>query len=223
MRAPLRRRCAALLAGVLGAAGCFSRPAIVSQSFSIDPPAPRTAIPERGVVLELAHVEVSPQFSGQRLMYQSGEHEFVRDPYARFVAPPSWLLTVAIRGYLENAAFVRDVAIAGRGPRPDALVHVAVTQLSGELRDGGSSAKIALRVRVTPEGPSGRRGPAILLKMYSSTVPVPDAKASAIVDGWNRGLAQIMAELEPDLLAALTVAGLPAQTEPSRGNDPGSR
>ena len=40
-----------------------------------------------------------------------GTHGIERDPYAHFAAPPGWLLTSAIRGYLANADFVRDAVL----------------------------------------------------------------------------------------------------------------
>jgi ABC-type uncharacterized transport system auxiliary subunit len=202
------RRFGLLLA--VAAAGCLSRAPVATHSFSIDPPAPRTAAPSKGVVVQLARVEVSPPYSGQRLVYQTGDHEFERDPYARFIAPPAWLLTIAIRGYLANADFVRDVWGAGRGARPDVFVDVAVTQLSGELRDGGASARIALRVRAIPQGEDGRRGSEILLKTYSKAIPIARPRADDVVDGWNRGLAEIMAEVEADLRATLAASGVTA-------------
>src|SRR5262249_6899467 len=145
-----------------------------------------------------------PPYSGQRFVYQVGEGEFELDPYAKFIAPPSWLLTSAIRGYLANAEFVRDVTVSGRGGRPDAIVEVAVSRLAGELRPGGSAAALALRIRVIPEGAGGRRRSAILLKDYAKTIEVPRATASDVVHGWSQGLAEIMAEFEADFRAAWT-------------------
>jgi uncharacterized lipoprotein YmbA len=221
VRPAVSRRIGALLAASWTAAGCLSRPQLVTRSFSIDPPTPRTESPSRGVVVQLARVEVSPPYSGQRLVYQTGEHEFERDPYARFAAPPGWLLTIAIRGYLANADFVRDVWAAGRGARPDVFVDVAVTQLAGEFRDGAFSAKIVLRVRAIPQRPDGRRGSEILLKTYSRAVSIPHANAADVVEGWNRGLAEIMAELEADLRATLSASGVTAGSDAPPASGPG--
>ena len=215
-------RLGAVVAGTLAVAGCLSKPAIVSQSFSINPPTPRTSIPSSGVVLSLARVEVAPPYAGQRLVYQVGENQFEIDPYAKFIAPPSWLLTVAIRGYLANADFVRDVTLSGSGGRPDAIVEVAVSRLTGELRPEGSSAVLALRIRVIPQGAGGRRGSEILLKDYSKTIAVPQATASAIVQGWNNGLAEIIKDFEADLRAALTASDKPTSIDSPRDARPGS-
>jgi hypothetical protein len=185
------------------AGGCLTKPALVSRSFSIDPPAPRSAASPGGVVLALARVLVEPPFAGQALMYRIGEHGFERDPYARFTAPPSSLFTVAIRGYLANADFVRDVVAPGDGTRSEATVQTTVLQMAGDIRGSTSSAVLTLRFRVL-SGPAVRERPVILLKTYSKTVPIAHSAARDVVDAWNQGLAEIMAEFQADLQSALT-------------------
>jgi uncharacterized lipoprotein YmbA len=204
MRTIVRRHALAQAAAVLAAAGCLSRPATVHQSFSIDPPVAKSVASAGSVVLALARVDVAPPYSGQALVYRTGEHAVERDPYARFAAPPGWLLTVAIRGYLANADFVRDVVAPGDRTHSVATVEVAVSEMAGELREGsGSSAVLTLRFRVLSNPSGAYDASEILLKTYSQTIPVPRATAQEVVGGWNRGLANIMAEFQPDLQTAL--------------------
>ena len=202
MRSTSRRFPLASVA-LVAAIGCLTKPALVSRSFTIDPPAPRSAGSPGGVILTVARVDVLPPFSGQALVYRLGEHGFERDPYARFAAPPSWLLTVAIRGYLANADFVRDVVAPGDGARSDATIQASVLQMAGDLRGNESSAVLTLRFRVL-SGPAVRERPVILLKTYSKTVPITRSSARDVVDAWNQGLAEIMAEFQADLQTALT-------------------
>jgi hypothetical protein len=75
---------------------------------------------------------------------------------------------------------------------------------------------------VFPEGPGGRRGSEILLKTYSRAIAIPHAKAADVVDGWNRGLAEIMAELEADLRTALAASGVTAGSDAPPASGPGS-
>ncbi len=208
MKAILRLSALAPLAALLVATGCLSKPALVSQSFSIDPPAPQSTGSPRGVVLALARVEVAPPYSGMSFVYRTGEHGLGRDPYARFAAPPGWLLTAAIRGYLTNADFVRDVVAPGAGTLSQATVEVAVSKLEGELHPGGSSAVLTLRFRVV-SSPGDAPGPSeILLKTYAKNIPIPRSTAKDVVNGWNQGLAEIMAEFQTDLRGSLAAAGV---------------
>jgi uncharacterized lipoprotein YmbA len=190
---------------IAGATGCLSRPALVSQSFSIDPPAARAAPPPCGLVLSLSRVEVEAPYSGRMLVYRTADHVVERDPYSRFAAPPATLLTTAIRGSLANAGFVRDVVRAGDGTRADAVLEVTVTDLAGELRPSGSSAILALRVRGRRVG--GGAPPAEpFLKTYSKARAIPRAAAADVVDGWHQSLAEIVAELAADLRGYLAVS-----------------
>ena len=141
------------------------------------------------------------------LVYRTGEHGLGRDPYARFAAPPGWLLTAAIRGYLTNADFVRDVVAPGGDSRSQATVEVDVSNLAGDLRPGGSSAVLTMRFRVFPD-PDAHGPPEILLKTYSKSIPIPRSTAKDVVDGWNQGLAEIMAEFQADLRGSLAETGL---------------
>jgi uncharacterized lipoprotein YmbA len=219
MKAISRPWALAPVAALLAVTGCLSRPAMVSQSFSIDPPPPQNASSRGGVVLALDRVEVAPPYSGMSLVYRTGEHGLGRDPYARFAAPPGWLLTAAIRGYLANADFVRDVVAPGSSTRSQATVEVGVSTLAGELHASGSSAVLMLRFRVVFD-PSGARGLSeALLRTYSRTVPIPRATARDVVNGWNQGLADIMAEFQTDLRASLVASGLlPSDPEPVTGS-----
>ncbi len=189
--------------------GCLSRPATVPQSFSIDPPAPQSASSAAGVTLALARVEVDAPYSGQSLVYRVGEHSLGRDPYARFAAPPGWLLTAAIRGYLANADFVRDVVAPGAGARSQATVEVAASEIAGELRPGCSTAVLTLRFRVFSEPSAARALSETLLKTYSRSIPIPHPAAKDVVNAWNQGLAEIMAEFKVDLRSSLAAAGVP--------------
>ncbi|MFY9549712.1 MAG: ABC-type transport auxiliary lipoprotein family protein [Thermoanaerobaculia bacterium] len=217
MRAISRRCALAQAAAVFAATGCLFRPATVPQSFSIDPPAPQSAARPGGVVIALARVDVAPPYSGQSLIYRRGEHGLERDPYARFAAPPGWLLTVAIRGYLANADFVRDVVAPGDSARSEATVEVAVSKMAGELRPGGSSAALTLRFRVLSNPGGTHETSEILLKTYSATIPIRRATAQDVVSAWNQGLANIMAEFQVDLQTALTAARAPSGNPGSTG------
>jgi len=200
-------RALARAAVLLSATGCLGGPALAPKTFSIDPPPPRSTVSTGSVILALPRVEVTAPYSGQSLVYSTGEHSFQRDPYAKFVAPPSSLLTAAIRGYLANADFVRDVVAPGDSKLWAATVEVSVNKMEGELRPGGSSAVLMMRIRVH-SGPASAHEPAqILLKTYTATIPVARPTAQHVVNAWNQGLENIMTEFGSDLRDSLAAAG----------------
>jgi cholesterol transport system auxiliary component len=198
---------AALL--LLGAAltttwGCLAKPALVPRTFSIDPPPPREAARSRpGAVVSLGTVEIAPQFDHRSLVYRTAEHELERDPYAGFAAPPADMLTAAIREYLRDSSYVRDVVEPGDDLPADLLVEVHASELSGDFRRRDDAAAVlSLEFRVI----DARRAadPVVLLrKAYSRRDRIPRRSAGAVVAAWNQALSRVMQEFLSDLEAAL--------------------
>ncbi len=168
-------------------------------------------------------MEVAPEYSGEAFVYQTKDHELVRDPYARFSALPSLLLAAAIRGYLANADFLGDVVSPGSELRPQVTVETSALKLAGILRSTDSSSLLTIRFRVLRNGKDPGLATEILLKTYSAKPNNPRATPKAVVDGWNRALAEIMSDFESDLRASLVLTGLlpggPAPT-PTAGRSP---
>jgi ABC-type transport auxiliary lipoprotein component len=194
---------AAVLAVTLSAAGCVSKPMLVPHVYTIDPPAARASAAPGGVILALKRVDVEPPYSGEQFIYRTGNHAIERDPYAKFASPPGWLLATAIRGYLANADFVRDVVSIGEGLPAQASVEVSVSEIAGDLRTDGPSAVLALTFRVLSEPQSPDVNPELFLKTYTKSVPIPRRAAKDVVEGWNKGLELIMAEFLADLKSNL--------------------
>jgi len=194
------------VAGVLATTACLTARSSPPKSFTIEAPPPNATPRAGGVVVAMSRVEVAPEYAGEAFVYQTAEHELVRDPYARFASMPSFLLSTAVRGYLANTDFISDVVSRDSGLRPRVTVETAAVKLAGALRPTDSSSILTLRFRVLLN--PAEVGPAteILLKTYTSTTRNRRATPRAVVDGWNQALAEIMAEFESDLRTSL-VAG----------------
>jgi len=200
-----RAAVALVLATLLGAAACVSKSPLATQSYSIDPPARATAEDLPGaVVVSLLRVSVAPPYAGVSFVYRTGEHRIERDPYALFAAPPGWMLTSAISGYLRGADFIRDVVEPASEIPIAAAIEVDATELCAELGSPGDPMAImTLRFRVMSPPSGTTTAKDLLLKTYSQRIPMPRRSAQAAVDAWNQALAAIMNEFEADLKAAL--------------------
>lgn len=194
------------------AAGCLAKPALVPQMFSIDPPAVEEPRRSAGAyVVSVKKVRVSPLFDSRDLIYRTGEHRLERDPYASFAAPPGDMLTGAVRAYLRNAVFAREVVEPGGALRPDLLVEVYAAEISGDLRrTDDAAAVLTLRFLVTPGEADRHPGPPLLEKEYVSRIRLPRRSADAIATAWNQGLSGVMKEFVGDLEAVLARAPPPA-------------
>ena len=200
-----RAAVALVLATLLGAAACVSKSPLATQSYSIDPPARATAEDLPGaVVVSLLRVSVAPPYAGVSFVYRTGEHRIERDPYALFAAPPGWMLTTAISGYLRGADFIRDVVEPASELPVAAAIEVDATELCAELgRPGDPAAIMTLRFQVMtlPSGTKPARD--LLLKTYNQRIPLAQRSAQAAADAWNQALATIMQEFETDLKTVL--------------------
>ena len=196
---------ALVVAALLGAGACVSKAPLATRSYSIDPPARSVAgdLPDAAVV-SLLRVSVAPPYAGTSFVYRTGEHRIERDPYALFAAPPGGMLTSAIRGYLRDADFIRDVVEPASEIPIAAAIEVDATELCAELGGPGDPAAILtlrFRVMTPPSGTTPARD--LLLKTYTQRVPMPQRSAQAAADAWNQALATIMKEFEADLKGVL--------------------
>jgi ABC-type uncharacterized transport system auxiliary subunit len=192
-----------VLAAALLSSACASKLARAPQTFTIDPPPPRAAVPAGAtLVLSLRGVEVAPTYAGAPLVYRVGEHGIERDPYASLAAPPSLILTAAIRGYLKDSPVVRDVIAPGEGLPVDAVVEPAATELAGDFSNTAEPAAVLtlqFRVLAPPVGAAAPRE--VLLKTYTRRVGLSQRTAAAVVAAWNKALGEIMADFLADLKA----------------------
>lgn len=199
------RRATVLAAAVLLSVGCASKFPQAPQTFTIDPP-PVRAVPPAGAtrVLALRRADTAPAYAGVELRYRVGEHGVEKDPYASFAAPPSWLVTSAMRGYLRNADYVRDVVVPGEGIPVDADIEPNVLELAGDFtNESEPAAVLTIHFRVVAPGIGAAPPAEILLKAYTKRRPLTRRTAAAVVEAWNLALGEIMADFIADLKAAL--------------------
>jgi hypothetical protein len=91
--------------------------------------------------------------------------------------------------------------------------------MAAELRPSGSSSVLTLRFRVFSKPDGARQAIEILLKTYSSTLAISPTTAREVVGGWNRSLADIMAQFQADLRASLVASRLlPSHPETATGS-----
>jgi hypothetical protein len=182
-----------------GALSCLSRPALVPQLFTLDPPMERATSPSgRGRAVVVRRVIVAAPFEGRELVYRTGAHRLERDPYATLVAAPAALLADAVREHLGQAGFVREVADPSEAP--PLPMDVDLRELSGDfIHPEQPAAVIIVAFEVSPAGAVSP----IFRKVYARRSVLSHRTADAVVTAWNAELADVLDELERDLDAAL--------------------
>jgi cholesterol transport system auxiliary component len=188
-----------LLACVCGLTGCLSRPGMSKQTFAFSMPAIGTTNVVAGDrVLGIRSLRIAAPFEGRSLVYRTGEFSYVRDPYAEFLESPDEELKAPVRGWLRGKGDFSAVVEAGSASKSDTLVEITVSQLFGDFRQPEHPAAILTIRFVFFDAVNGIPGKVILEQEYSQNVPLNAPTAAALMEGWNRALTEILAEVSSD-------------------------
>jgi len=174
--------------------GCLGRPHLDKQSFIFAPPPPPTH-GERDPgdrVLGIRTLQVAEPFEGRSFVYRTGDYSYDRDPYAEFMVPPAEGLVLPISNWLRQAGGFSAVVEAGSALKPNTLVEIQVVQLYGDFRPAEHPAAVLALRLVFFDAPNGIPGKVILQHEYSRDIPLKTRSATALIEGWNQALAQIL-------------------------------
>jgi hypothetical protein len=180
--------------------GCLAHPPLDKQQFLFEPAAttaPKAASGSR--VLGLRGVEVAEPFQGRALVYRTGEFSYDRDPYASFMVSPADELVEPVCDWMRGSGLFSAVEENGSPLKANTLVQIHVTQLYGDFRPRESAMAVLTMRFEFFDAPNGVAGKAILQKEYASKIPLKERTATALMDGWNLALAQILQSTTEDL------------------------
>jgi len=87
---------------------------------------------------------------------------------------------------------------AGSAFKPDTLVEVSVSQLFGDFRQPKRPAAILTMRFVFFDATNGVPGRVIFQQEYSQNIPLSTPTAAMLMDGWERALSEILAQVSSD-------------------------
>jgi len=187
-----------LLASVFIFCGCLTRQPLNEQTFAFCAPEwPATNGTAGDGLLDIKSLQIAAPFDGRAFTYRTGEFSFVHDPYAGFLSFPAGELVATISEMLQEDGGFRIVP-TGSGLRPDTLLEISVRELYGDIRRPGSPEAVLGLQMVFIQATNGLPGRVILQRNYARRIPVKSSRASALMAGWNRALAEIIAEAASD-------------------------
>jgi hypothetical protein len=188
-----------LLASACVLSGCLSRPYLKKETFTFDTPvAATTNVTNGNHVLGISSLKIAAPFEGRSFVYRTGKFSFERDPYAEFLEPPAEALMSPLREWLRGNGDFSAVVEAGSALKPDTLVEIDVSQLFGDFRQPEHPAAILTVRFVFFDATNGVPGKAIFQQDYSRSIPLSTPAAAALMDGWERALNEILAQMSAD-------------------------
>jgi cholesterol transport system auxiliary component len=188
-----------MLACICGLTGCLSRSALNKQTFAFSTfTIAATNILVSNRVLGIRNLQIAAPFEGRSFVYRTGEFSYVRDPYAEFLEPPAEELIAPVRGWLRGNEDFSTVVEAASALKPDTLVEVNVSQLFGDFHQPERPAAILTMRFVFFDATNGVPGKAIFQQEYSRNIPLSIPTATMLMDGWERALSEILAQVSSD-------------------------
>ena len=181
--------------------GCLAHPPLDKQSFIFaQPPASAAKATSGNRILAIRSLQVSEPFDGREFVYRTGELSYVHDPYAEFMAHPADELLSPISSALGGSGDFSAVTEMGSALKPDTLAEIQVLQLYGDFRPTEQPAAVlTMRFVFLDVG-----GPVLLQHEYSRTIPIKSRTASAVMDGWNQALTEILDSAASDFTRTAT-------------------
>ena len=185
----------------LALAACsIGKPIPAPNTYVVQPPAPESmpSIAPARESLRIGNVRVAAAYAGNALVYRMDDVRFTSDPYSRFIAEPGTMLGDQMAAWLG-----RTGRFAVSGPESTLPAHylleATVTELYGDFRSGQAPAAVlAVQFALVDQTPA--RPKAVLERAIARRVDLPRASPDAVVRGYGDALAQILTELNTDLL-----------------------
>jgi len=195
-------RLATAACAVLALASCaIGKPIPEATTYVIEPPPPSTAATRRPHTLRMGKIRVAPAFAGKALVVRVDEVRYTADFYNSFIAEPGDLLGARVAEWLDRAGPFKTVAQPGTKTPASHVLEATVTELYGDFRPGRSPAAV-MTVQFTLVDLTGVTLTVKLERTIGRRITLTEASPEALVQGYGKALAEILAEL----VAALRTA-----------------
>ncbi|MFO7955660.1 MAG: ABC-type transport auxiliary lipoprotein family protein [Candidatus Brocadiia bacterium] len=161
-------------------------------------PAEETARPSKPIVVVLPF-QVTPLYDDRGFVYRTGELRYESDFYNEFFVEPAEMLIRATRDWLDGSAAFRVASPDADYGDADLQLKGYVRAFYGDYRNPGAPAAV-LEVEFLAHDGTGT----VLRRSYARSIAMNSPSAETLAAAWNEALAQILRELEGDLIEALS-------------------
>jgi cholesterol transport system auxiliary component len=153
---------------------------------------------EEAMSLKVKLFSVSPRFDTKILVYKTDNFVYETDYYNRFMSFPSYMFTEQIAGWLAASPKIKYVADTRLGSPADYVLNGKILEMYGDFRNK-EQAKAALKIEMVFLDERGDNPEVVVQKIYSQEIALDEPTVSALIDGFNQGLENILLDFESDL------------------------
>jgi cholesterol transport system auxiliary component len=174
-----------------------------TSTYIIDPPIGGTPPSEtrKAETLRVGFVRVAAPYASSALVYRLGDVRYAADPYNTFVADPGAMLDGRMAEWLDRVGPFGHVIPPGSAQSAPYILEVTVGELYGDFRAGKPPAAVVSvhfvlidQTAIQPRAPYERT--------IASRIELTERSPDALVEGYGRALAEILAKVAADLGSA---------------------
>ncbi len=148
--------------------------------------------------LWIDNVTVLPPFNARNLIQRKSDVEFAASYYSELLMSPSENFRNEFFGRFANSGIFRDVSIVDRAGMSHRMV-VSVMEFYADVQ--AKEAVLKIKVTLLDEKTNGVR--VLMSTDYRQVSGLADTTAEELIRAYNKALAQILADAEKDVAAAL--------------------
>ena len=191
-----------LLASSLG--GCVSgltKPAPEKRHYVLTATRPRREpTPANGLVLLMRRFTIDPAYQDRGLVTRKDAVSVGSDFYNEFFIDPAQLVSGQIMAWLQAAGLFSEIVGPTSALHPTHVLEGHIVKLYGDL-SGAPAAVIELQLLLLDVRKGGNR--VLLHPDLERHEPASGPDSAALVEAWNKGLSQILAEFEQSVRVVL--------------------
>jgi cholesterol transport system auxiliary component len=149
-------------------------------------------------VLKIRNFRVSPAYTGHEFVYRVSADGYESDFYNQFFKSPASLMTQEVYRWFSQVKMFDHVVIAPSEIPADYTLSGYINSIYGDYIDENSpKAVLALQFFLIKED-SGE-DTIIFSRSYRKDVEITAKAPTALVNGWNEALSEVLIDLESDL------------------------
>ena len=189
------------LSAAMFVAGCsLTRPALVKQTYLLDPRLPAPAAKMQAGTLRMGTVNVAAPFRGRSFVVRDSEFVFDSDFYHEFFVAPGVMIADATAQALVRGKVFTVVTRPGVVVDADWVLDGFVGALHADARDAAKPAAV-LEVTYFLSRDDGGASAPVWSRAYAKRIAFATSSTDAYVTALNTALSEILAELARDLAA----------------------
>jgi len=150
------------------------------------------------VILKIRNFRVSPAYAGHEFVYRVSPDGYESDFYNQFFKSPASLMTQEVFGWFSRINMFDHVVVAPSEIPGDYELSGYINSIYGDYTDDGApKAVLALQFFLIKED-SGE-DTIVFSKSYQKDVGIISKSPTALVNGWNEALSEVLIDFEHDI------------------------